>query len=177
METIENNNLSQLVVKLKTKDSNYAKLSKAVQILYWFFIPLFVFISGMEYLETKKINVLVSGVCFILSFIVLALFFRKFYKEYKYVDYSLPTIQMLKKAVQRYQPFHGNSIWIVLGLVLMDIGLTFKWTGLGISITIVQAFFGGTILIGVIIGLIFWYFKYKPIRDEALQLIKEIEAE
>lgn len=176
----ENNNYSDLkplISKLKKEDINYASIVKAIQIMYWIFIPLFMIITILEYTETKSINEVISGSCFILSFLIIALFFRKYYKEYKFVDYSLPTIKMLKKAANSYQPFRKNSVWFLPGLLLMDIGLTFDWVGEGTSLIKVQVFFWGLMVIAVIIGLIVWFVKYRPIRDEALQMIKEIEGE
>ena len=177
-EIKEPNNLDQLLVKLKKEDSNYANISKAITIVYWIFIPLFIILTIIEYVELHNIQVFISGSGFVIAFLIFALFFRKYYKEYKYVDYSLPTLLMLKKAAWRYKPFQLRSFWILLAILFMDVALTFNW-GIRSSISVfhTQIVIGSALMIGIVVGLILWFIKYKPIRDEALQLIKEIEGE
>ena len=60
----------------------------------------------------------------------------------------------------------------------MDVALTFNW-GIRSSISVfhTQIVIGSALMIGIVVGLILWFIKYKPIRDEALQLIREIEGE
>ena len=168
-------NLEQLTGRLKTEDSHYAKIIKGVQIMYLIFIPLFAFKTISEYNDSKSMNDIYSGIFLILSFLTFIFAFRKYYKEYKHVDYSLPTLEMLKKAAHRYQPFQKKTIWVFTGLVLMDIGLAFDWLDLNTSLLHTQIIFVGGIILGFIIGIIVWYFKYKPLRDDALKLIREIE--
>ncbi len=180
METIkqktENIDFSRLVSKLKTEDVNYARISRAIQIMYLIFIPVFAVMTFREYNDTGDINELISGGSFILAFLIFALFFGRYYKEYKFVDYSLPTVVMLKKAAYRYQPFQLQQVWVLLAILLIDVGLTFDWMD-ETPIAEIQATFAGTIVFGVVVGLIIWYFKYKPLRDEALKLIAEIEQQ
>lgn len=177
METTKQNtetNFAQLVSKLKTEDTIYSKISRAIQIMYWIFIPVFAFLTFREYSETGNINELLSGAFFILAFLIFALFFGKYYEEYKYVDYSLPTIQMLKKAAYRYQPFQKRQVWILLALILVDLALTFDWMN-STPVIEIQSTFIGLMIFSVLVGLIIWYFKYKPLRDDALRLISELE--
>jgi hypothetical protein len=174
-QTTENTDFTQLVSKLKNQDNIYSKISRAIQIMYWIFIPVFAFITFREYFVTEKISELISGACFILAFLIFALFFGRYHKEYKYVDYSLPTIQMLKNAAFRYQPFQSRQVWILLALILVDLGLTFDWMN-GTSVIEIQLTFIGVIIFSILIGLIIWYYKYKPLRDDALRLISEIEG-
>lgn len=169
------NGFDKLIVKLKTEDARYATLSRAIQIIYWIFIPLFFLITLLEYTETKESDQLIGGAFFIISFLIFAIFFGNYYKEYKYVDYSLPTIQMLKKAAYRYKPFQLKSLWVLLAIVLMDGGLTFK-REFNETVLDVQIYFIGLMVVALIVGLIIWYFKYKPLRDEALKLIAELEG-
>ncbi|WP_167618059.1 hypothetical protein [Maribellus sediminis] len=170
-----NTNLEKLTGKLEKEDSNYARIIRAVQIFYWIFIPVFAGITILEYRETHSLNTIVSGLFLMVAFLVIALTFRKYYKEYKYVDYSLPTLEMLKKAAYRYQPFQKRGLWVLLGLAFMDVGLTIDWLDQNTSVVHTQIFFGASLLVGFVIGLVLWYIRYKPIRDNALRLIKEIE--
>ena len=96
-------NLSKLTGKLKKEDRQYATIVKAVQIFYWIYIPVFIVRTIRYYTDSHNINNIISGVALILGFLVIALSFRKYYKDYRHVDYSLPTLEMLKKAASRYQ--------------------------------------------------------------------------
>ncbi|MCG6186818.1 hypothetical protein [Maribellus maritimus] len=176
----ENSNytdLNPLISKLKKEDTNYAVIVRAVQFMYWIFVPFIGIMTVREYMDSSNVIAIISGVCNMLAFTGLALSFRKYYYEYKFVDYSLPTIQMLKKAVHRYQPFQKKSIRVLVPLILIDVALTLDWMEDDTSLFFTQAFFWGAILFGVIIGLILWYVRYKPIRDEAQRLVREIEGE
>lgn len=168
-------NLSKLTGKLKKEDRRYAAIVMVIQIFYWIFIPLFIIKTVEQYSDSHNINDLISGVALVLGFLIIALTFRKYYKDYQYVDYSLPTLEMLKKAAYRYQPFQKRGLWIVPGLLLMNVGLTFDWIKEGKSVLDSQVFFLGAILSGVLLGLVLWYLKYKPLRDNIRKLIKEIE--
>lgn len=83
---------------------------------------------------------------------------------------------MLKNAAYRYKPFQLKSIWVLIAILLIDTGLIIQ-SKIDDSFGDEQIFFFGAIFIGLAIGLIIWYFKYKPLRDNALRLIDEIEGE
>jgi hypothetical protein len=171
----EHNGLSHLVSRLKSEDNSYANISKAVQIIYLLLIPFFLIMTYRNYNETGNINELISGAAFFLAFLIFIFYFGKYYNEYKYVDYSLPTVKMLRQAAYRYQLIQGRMVWILLALVLMDIGLTINRLG-EYTIIKTQYYFIGAVIFGVIVGLILWYFKFKPLRDDALSLLREIES-
>ena len=169
-------NLDQLMGKLKKEDANYGNLSRGIQIFYWVLIPIYSILSVLHYKESGEIYDLLGGLCYVISFLIFAIFFGKYHKEYKYADYSLPTLKMLKNAAYRYQPFQLKTIWVFVAILFMDVGLCLN-TSLDFSVIDVQIHFLGAILVAVMIGLMIWYFKYKPIRDNALAIIAEIEGE
>ncbi|RUT73143.1 hypothetical protein [Ancylomarina longa] len=173
---LNRNNIEQLVGKLKTEDARYARISRSFQIIYWILIPVYLLLTIESLTETKDINQLIGDVCFIISSLIFALFFDKYYKEYKYVDYALPTIQMLKNAANRYKPFHIKNIWVLIAVLFMDAGLCLN-SSLNFSVVKVQIYFIGALILACIIGLIVWRIKYKGIRDNALSVIAEIERE
>jgi len=172
----DNINLDQLVGKLQKADNRYAKLSKGLQILYWVMIPLYSTLAIIDYTESNNIYDLMSGLCYVASFFIFAIFFGKYQKEYKYADYSLPTLKMLKNAAYRYKPFQLKKIWILFAVLFMDIGLSMN-TSLGFAVLNIQIYFLGSMLVAALIGLLIWYVKYKPLRDNALRLVAEIEGE
>lgn len=168
--------LDKLVVNLKNEDHRYSRLSRSFQIIYWCFIPLYTVLTIIDYYDTRELNTIIGGACFIASFVIFAIFFGKFHKEYKSVDYSLPTLIMLKDAAYRYKPFQLRTLWILLATLFMDAGLSLNSMS-GQNFIRVQIVFISAMLIGIIGGLIVWKIRYKPLRDNVLKLIAEIEQD
>jgi len=165
--------LTQLLSDLKSEDLNYAAKCKRFQYIYWALLPIYVILTIRHFIASEDMMSGIGGLCFILSFVIFAVCFRKFSKEFSSVDYSLPTTKMLKAAVYRYQPFQLRHIWLLVAILLMDAGFAFN-SYLTSSFIDIQL---GFLVVGVfsaIIGLIYWYEKYKPLRDKALFLYKEI---
>jgi len=172
----DNINLDQLVNKLEKEDDRYAKICRIIQVVYWIFIPFYIYLAIRHYTESGEIKDLIGGLFYVLGFVIIAIFFGNYHKEYKYVDYSLPTLKMLKNAAYRYQPVQLKSLWILIAVLFMDAGLVLE-SKIGTSFMEVQVFYLVVISMGATIGAIIWYFKYKPLRDNALRLIDEIEGE
>jgi len=172
----DNINLDQLVGKLQKEDKRYALICRGLQVVYLIFIPFFSFMAIRHYMDSGEVNQLIGGLFFVLSFLTIAIIFGDYYKDYKYVDYSLPTLIMLKKAAYRYQPFQIKGLWIFLAILLTYVGIYFQSNQDEFFVREQLSLLGG-VLIGGFIGLIIWYFKYKPLRDNALRLVAEIEGE
>ena len=174
-ENITLNELGTFTSKLREKDKKYANQSKRLQYVYWFLIPFYIILGSYEYIfDGATIKEFLSQISFAIAMLIFALTFRMLSKEYNFVDYSEPTLTMLKKVVKRYTPFHGNSRWVFLALVFLDAGLCLK-RHFDKDLLYMQIVFAGAIIMSIGVGLILWLNKYKPIRDAAKQLIDEIE--
>ena len=171
-----NINLDQLVGKLQKEDKTYGNLFKVLKIVYWIYIPIYILLAIGIFLITKEINDLFAGLCFIISFIIFALILGNYQKDFKNTDYALPTLLMLKNAASRYKPFQFKGLWVILAVLFMDAGFSINSFAKNHIMTI-QMIFLGSMLIGLLIGIIIWYIKHKPLRDNALRLIDEIEGE
>ncbi|MBR8537610.1 hypothetical protein KDU71_18720 [Carboxylicivirga sediminis] len=169
------NKISGLIKQLKAKDTNYSAISKRMQLIYWTLCPLYLFIIIMQIVEHSPSKEIISSFCFLFAMVTFALLFRKYQKEYAEVDYSQPTLLMLKKAVNRYEPFSSRTIGIIPGILLVDIGLTIKVSDQTDAL-LTQLVFIGAVGIGLVAGMIWWYIQYKPLRDHAQQLIDDIES-
>jgi predicted benzoate:H+ symporter BenE len=168
--------IDQLTHKLKQEDERYSRLSKGLQIVYWVLAPVYLIMILRHATEGSSFNDTISGVFFLVAMVIFALFFRNYYKEYKNVDYSLPTLIVLKKAAYRYQPFQLKTIWILMAIICINVGLSLKAVD-HTDLFWIQITFWGLMLISIGIGLVYWYFRYKPLRDAALKMIKEIEEQ
>jgi len=173
---------NSLIQRLQKEDSRNLKTFKNFQ---WIFL-VFIFIYGFIFIVNPFIDRgwldRLTGVCYILGFLIFGLIFRKYYHEYKSIDYSLPVAEMLMKAADRYE-LKLKKIWIVIiPVLLIDAGITisiFKgftaftsWERIGL----VQLFYLPTMCISFLIGIAIWYKRQKPLRDEALKLLKELQS-
>jgi len=166
-------NLAEFTENMKNTDSRYAQIVKGVQLIYYIIIPVYI-ISMVIQLFTHSSLFEVGGTfCILLSMLIFALLLRNYYKEYKHVDYAQPTLIMLKNAATRYKPFRRKSLWVLLAILFLGAGMVFN--NIDFDIIIVISVYGGVMLVSAIAGLIWWYVRYKPLRDAALQLIAEIE--
>ena len=168
--------LNDLTYRLKSADKRYACMSKRFQYLYWALVPIYLVLIISDVIVKRSLLEIGSGLCFLMGMTLFALIFRSYYKEYNFVDYTLSTLIMLKKAARRYYPFH-HKLWLVfLGLLCIDAGLALR-ESLGYETVRFQVIFFVAILVAFVVGMILWRVRYKPLRDEALRLIREIEEE
>ncbi len=173
--SINNINISSLVDSLKNEDKKYAALSKRFQIMYWILAPVYLVLAIMNLIEDFQPEYVVTSLCMFSSILIFALIFRFYHKEYNSVDYSLPTLEMLKKAADRYKPFRLKGKWVLLAVILMDISLSFN-SSLGFELIRTQISFLGAVLFAIFIGFLVWRKKYKPLRDNVIGLIKEMNS-
>ncbi|WP_439183588.1 hypothetical protein [Carboxylicivirga taeanensis] len=172
---IQDPQLTSLIKQLKTKDAHYAGISKGLQILYWVLCPFYLLIIAIHIVEGSSYKEIISTLCFLTAMISFAFLFRKYQKEYSEVDYSQPTLLMLKNAVNRYQLFWLRTLGIIPGILLVDIGLTLNAANCTNAL-LTQLIFLGAIGIALTTGAIWAYKQYKPLRDQAQALIDEIES-
>jgi len=175
-------NTDSLINKVKAEDEKNLRMTKS---FLWIYIILTILYTGLilfnpdpDIDSVKKI----SGACYIASMVFFALLFRVGYKEYKNIDYSLPVIEMLRNAAKRYQLKTKKLLALLIPILLMDAGLTLSLYNDLLPMTplnrvlIVQVFYIPTMTISALIGVWIWSKKQKPLRDNALKLIKELES-
>ena len=171
----EHSDLNDLVLKLKDADGHYARISKRVQFIYWALVPIYLVIIILDVVNNISLADIGSSLFYLMGMTVFALIFRSYYKEYNFVDYTQSTLIMLKKAARRYYPCQGKVWLVVLGLICIDAGLTLR-SPFFIEIVKLQIIFWGAMFGAVLVGLFVWWVRYKPLRDEALRLIRDIET-
>ncbi len=174
MQTTDKLSLDQLVSKLKNQDVTYSRLSKRFYIFYLIFIPVLIALAIIEFSDTKDMNIVFWASSMSIAFGIFALLFKSYFKEYGHVDYAKSTMEMLEGAVYRYQPFQTKTIWVLLALIFVDLGLVFRISDRS-NFLQTQLIFISILVVAIIAGLAVWYIKYKPIRDNAMRLIKELQ--
>jgi len=171
--------IDSLVGRVKAEDARNLRITKSFQ---WIYIVMIVLYAALLIFDPyiKSIDRIV-GVFYIASFIAFILIFRKGYKEFKNIDYSLPVIEMLRKTAERYRLRVDKLLTLIIPVLLMDVGITLRFYNdlLPMSplnrILIVQAVYIPAFAISAFIGILIWRKKQKPLRDRALELIKDLE--
>lgn len=175
--------MQPLLDKLKAADKRMIRISLGVQIMYLVMIPIYaafyIWNPGGEMNDFERLG----GGIIVLSLICFALLFRSRIKRLKQVDYAIPTRQMLSEAVTRFSLWNPEIKWALAAAFVMDIGLSVShyeegeganpWSG---AIEM-QYVFIPAIIIGVIVGIVLWHYRYKPLRDNARKLLQELDAE
>ncbi|MCT4614590.1 MAG: hypothetical protein N4A49_06925 [Marinifilaceae bacterium] len=170
-----NLNLESLTSKLKKEDLSYSKLCRNLQIMYCVLAPLYLIMAIMEYSSNSNSMEMFSQLSFFMAMLTLALGFNYFRKIYKNINYSEPTVKMLRSIINRYKIFSIKSWWIIPAFIFLDLALVFRKNDFE-SILQVQLIFLGTVILAVGVGIIVWWFKYKYLIDNAKKLLKEIES-
>jgi len=176
-------NMELFTSKLKKEDEYNLRISKSFFWIYIGFIGLYFFMMLTEliFFDRGLVSVL-SQIFFILSFIAFVLIFRNNLKIFKKIDYSLPLAEMLTAVAKRYQLRISYFLIIFIPIVLMDVGLTLSFFEDLVSMSplnrvlIVQTFYIPIMVISALIGILIWKHKQKPLRDKALELLKELEG-
>lgn len=175
--TVDNNidnSVASLMDDLKKEDSNYASMCKRLQYVYWVLIPLYILMGAIHVFDSGVWSDGIGSFCFAIAMFLFAFVFRKYSKEYKYVDYSMPTAQMLRVAAYRYSIFRKELIWLLAALIFLDAGLVMN-SSMNASFFQIQIIFVPLMLISILIGVIVWFYKYKHLRDRARAFLAEIE--
>lgn len=179
-----NLDFSGLVDSLKNEDLRNLRLTNRFQWMMFVLSPLYFILFVVGLLTDEPFYKHFGMIFFAIAFLVFAFIFRKYNKEYRSVDYGLPTVEMLEKAVKRYNFWQRKTILAVLPVVLVDIGMCFsnfdpffgQEAEFLTRVLHIQAFFIPLMTVSFTIGYFIWRHRQKPIRDKAKELLQEIRA-
>ena len=172
--------MDTLLANLKNEDKRTLRTMKNMRWLYFAMIIIYTLLMVVNPDPELQIHHRISGLCYVLSFAIFALIFQKYNKEFSSIDYSLSSSEMFRKAAERYNLNFKRYLVVIPPLLLIDAGLTiseyYRWTTVDpvVLILITQAIYLGVILIGWFIGYLIWRKRQKPLRDGALQILKEL---
>ena len=186
-EDINNMDVDTLISNLQTKDDQYKEITKSVQIVFLIYIFLiFIFFYVVLYIINPDseftINNRIAGACYMVAFTLFILYFRKYYKKLKTVNYSEPVKKVLEDAEKRYKFWQTDGTSVIFALILIDAATFFIFlNAFNDKFTFTQIFMGVQgiflIVIGVsfTIGYVLWVRDSKPIWLSAKKLLKELE--
>jgi hypothetical protein len=169
-----------LLIKLKNEDARTLRKMKNFKWLFIIMVIVYALLLVINPDPELQFHVRISGLCYTVAFAFFAFIFRKYYIEFRRIDYSLSSSEMFSQAADRYNLTLTRYFIVLPSLILVDIGLTiseyYRWTSIEPlnRILIVQAIFIPVLLISGFIGYLVWRKRQKPIREGALQMLKEL---
>lgn len=172
--------IDTLVIKLQSKDKQFKKAVKILQI--FFFILMLIYVVVYVFNPDLGLNQRIGGACYVLAFCLLAFHFRNKYAKYKNVNYSASVKELIIEAEKRYRFWKNNQFSSVTAIILLDVGtylisikyFSDKWPLLQIFIG-VQVFYFLSAGIGFIIGYIKWKKEIRPLWKSLKTMLKEFE--
>ena len=185
METNHTNSFTDvetLISNLQTEDARNTRMMHNMQKMMWGIAALYVLISAMQFIINSSWNEKAGAVLILIAFIVFALLFSSYYRAFKTIDYGLPTIEMLSKAVNRYKAFQQKGLFFLIPVIIEGVGLNLMMYKMlhnpspFVRILIFQSGYLFLLVVGFLIGYLIWKKRQKPLRDHALALLKEIQS-
>lgn len=183
-KTIQQNNpldMSEFVGKLQNEDRRNMSLSRNMQWGMWILSIFYTVFFIVFPFHENTIYKTIGWALYVLTFLSFGFIFNYLKREYRRVDYGLPTLVMLKEAAKRYKLFQRKTILATMPVLLIDVGMVLiifepgQPGSLMRTILITQALLIPSISIGLFIGVIIWRKRQKPLRDAALKMINELE--
>ncbi len=175
-------NIDDFVFKMKSEDANNLRIAKTLYVLYvggiFLYGGLFIrsLVSHNGFLDA------LSWFLMMLAFVDFAYIFWLSKSIYKKVDYSVSVVAMLKQAKERYKLWHPMLILAAVGFYLVVFGASITMTSdLSPTWTIWERLGAGTLfltpvfLISFFFGWRRWKKRSKPIRDYAVEALRDVE--
>ncbi|MFW5663871.1 MAG: hypothetical protein ACOCYD_02420 [bacterium] len=173
--------MESFVSRLKKQDDYNLRLGKVLKRFYIIMVVFFVLLMVVNPFSDFDPYHRINGVLFALAFSWFAFLFEKLQKDFRHVNYGLPTREMMQKVVKRYRITAGNYLMLFPPLVLVDIALSLSAYHHGdaanpwMNVWMVQLMFGLVISVAVFAGYQVWRIKQKPLIDYAREMLKELD--
>ena len=178
--SIEIENLMSRMQKEDKRKRNYVKTIFIVYLLFSVFLAVLLLINPDPDLDLAD---RISGLFYIAAFLFGSWYFRREYKMYKNMDYTLPLMQLLEKTEKRYRFFNRKWLPISIIVVLIEIGEIIPYiNGFMVwneevihRLFIMQALFLCALTVGASIGYIIWKKRTYAIWKDAKTLLSELK--
>lgn len=185
METINQKtqemSLEKLVQGLKNEDTSNLKLTTGFAWGMWLLAPIYLLLAIIQMIrETPSLDNL-GFIFFSLGFFAFGLLFWSLKKDYQSVDYGISTVEMLRKAASRYKFWQLKTYLTIIPMLLVCLATSFSLQDripiphVMTRITLVFVGYFLILCIGIFIGYLVWRKKQKPLRENALAMLKEME--
>jgi hypothetical protein len=176
-------NTDNLIARMQKEDKRNKRIMKGMFFIYLAFSIIYLYMFVINPDPLLSFTYRISGLCFVLAFVVGTLFFWKRYKKFKNLDYTLPLAQLLEKTAERYKFWGTKWIPVYIVVVLVNIGFTMSYyesyqhwdASPFIKIIVLQAIYWGIMSVGGFIGYLRWRRHSMPIWKGAKTLLEELK--
>lgn len=151
--------------------------------LYLIFSIFYIFLFIINPDPALTSNDRITGLSFVVAFIIGTIYFVWEYRNFKKVDYSLPIITILEKTEKRYRFFRSKWIPVIFIVAIVSFGITLSYVDrlaywdvslLG-KILAIQGVYWAIMFIAGIIGYLIWRKRSRPIWKDAKTLLEELK--
>ena len=180
--TSQYSDLDGMIRSMQREDMRNLRIARNFQIIMWFFVFLYFLMFLVNPDPYFSLLNRLGGFFYVLAFLLFALIFRQLHLEYKYVDYSLHVLEMLRQAVKRYSLFQRKVLMVIIPILLIDAGMVLLTYNpehgevLQERILWANSILIPALSIGMLIGYTIWRKRQKPLRDSALSMLHDFES-
>lgn len=173
--------IDALLTGLKKEDDRNLKMTRNFR---WLLVAMTVFYTLLLVVNPDPELMMyhrISGLCYVTAFVLFVVVYTRLYREYRAIDYSLSSAEMLQQAARRYKFATWRYIWILPSLVLLDAGIsiTYFYRLASVeplnSVLLVQAVFIPVMAISAFIGYMIWRKRQKPLYESARRLLQDLQ--
>jgi hypothetical protein len=177
-------NMDNLIKELRERDARqkktYRRFSIMMIVLVIFYFALLV-VNPDPYLTILK---RISGLCYVIAFLIGAYLFRKENKAMAAINYTEPLLKVMKDAVERYRPFKKGFLCFLLIPLFVDFGISLSgpteyfpddWSNFK-SILIIQVVFWSIMATSAIISYFVWNNRSKSYRNAVQEMIRDLDS-
>ncbi len=181
--------IQNLMSDLKSEDRKYKEIMKGAEFVGWSIAVIMAVLHIISLLlpgEESILRDIYMGVSFVIAFSIYALYFRYLKNSYDKIDYSVPALEMLKKAAKNEGFFKPRTIILFIPSLIISVNVSISITGRFniqlfqsdiLNLLFVIACF---ILLMGIFGFISYIKqnkKHKLLRNRAIELIEDMEKD
>lgn len=186
----ETNNLSdydydRLMQVIRNKDERFKGINRRFSILM--FVMVFIYLALLVVNPDPELDwkYRVSGGFYVLAFMVGAYLFRKEYVSIRKVDYTMPVVNVLQDALNRYRIFKPSFYKFLVVPVLINLGVMFggslrympsDWT-IDKKVLIFQLGYWILMLLAFFVGYFIWLKDTKPSYKKIKEMLTELTSE
>jgi hypothetical protein len=175
--------VDNLINRTQKEDERNKNLMKGVFILYVICTVLYSFLLLFNPDPDLTLYDRLGGLCYVSAFLIGAIYFRREYKIYKHMDYTLPLLQLLERTEKRYRFFSLKWIPIIIVVVLIDFGISLSisshnhmWTqSILTKLCMIQAAYWLFVFASGFVGYLLWKKRSYPIWKDSKTLLSELK--
>jgi hypothetical protein len=173
--------LDNLVEGLQKEDNRNLRLTNRFKWLMWILTPIYFIFFIIMLFSGESILSQLGFLLITVSFLLFAFVFKNLNNEYRSVDYGIPTIEMLQKAIKRYTFWQTKTYKAIFPAIIACLGVSMveekiiPYPDQLIRIIIFFIVYSLTLSIAFFIGYLIWRKRQKPLLDHAQMLLDELE--